>query len=208
MFEDSILAWRAEVKHLFAQKNGIKSDANTTKNASLQSKDPITAHNSHQAGRPRMSAMKQGSIRLAAIAVTIMGWALAGSAPGMADELPSTPAMRFETITALVGEWQVQEHASLRIVFEPTAGGSVIIERWMVGERKHSLTIYHLDGERLIATHYCPQGNQPRLAATTSDTSKIRFSFLDATGLDPAESYQHDLSLERNADGTVARAET
>lgn len=155
-----------------------------------------------------MSAIKQKSIRQAAIAAAIMAWALIGNAPVMAEEVPSTPAMRFETITALAGEWQVREHASLRIVFEPTAGGTVIIERWMVGERMHSLTIYHLDGERLIATHYCPQGNQPRLAATASDDSKIRFTFLDATGLDPTESYQHDLSLERNADGTISRAET
>ncbi len=155
-----------------------------------------------------MGAMKQKSIRRAGIAATIMAWALAGNAPVMAEEVLSTSAMRFETITALTGEWQVQEHASLRIVFEPTAAGSVIMEKWMRGERMHSLTIYHLDDERLIATHYCPQGNQPRLAATASDNGKIRFSFLDATGLDPNESYQHDLSLERNADGTVSRAET
>lgn len=137
-----------------------------------------------------------------------MACALAGNAPVMAEEVRSTSSGQFETIAALTGEWQVAEHASLRIVFEPTAGGSVIIERWMRGERMHSLTIYHIDGERLIATHYCPQGNQPRLAAAASDNGEIRFTFLDATGLDPNESYQHDLSLERNADGTVSRAET
>jgi hypothetical protein len=151
--------------------------------------------------------MKQESIRRAAIAATILACALASNAPVRAEEVQS-PSMQFETIAALTGEWQVAEHASLRIVFEPTAGGSVVIERWMRGERMHSLTIYHLDGERLIATHYCPQGNQPRLAATASDNGEIRFTFLDATGLDPNESYQHDLSLERNADGTVSRAET
>ena len=152
--------------------------------------------------------MKHKSIRRAAIAATIMACALVGNAPVMAEEAQSTSSMQFETIAALAGEWQVAEHAALRIVFEPTAGGSVMIERWMRGERMHSLTIYHLDGERLIATHYCPQGNQPRLAATASDNGEIRFTFLDATGLDPNESYQHDLSLERNADGTVSRAET
>lgn len=155
-----------------------------------------------------MGAMMQKRIRRTAIAATIMACSLAGNAPVMAEEAMATSAMRFETIAALTGEWQVQEHASLRIVFEPTAGGSVIVERWMRGDRMHSLTIYHLDGERLIATHYCPQGNQPRLAATASDNSEIRFTFLDATGLDSNESYQHDLSLERNADGTVSRAET
>lgn len=152
--------------------------------------------------------MKHDLIRRAAIAATILACALAANAPGMAEEVQSTSSMQFETIAALTGEWQVQEHATLRIVFEPTAGGSVIIERWMRGERMHSLTIYHLDGERLVATHYCPQGNQPRLVATDSDNGEIRFTFMDATGLDPNESYQHDLSLERNADGTVSRAET
>lgn len=150
----------------------------------------------------------QKSILRTAIAATFMVSSFAGNAPVMADEVMSTSAIGFEMIAALTGEWQVQEHASLRIVFEPTAGGSVIIERWMRGEQMHSLTIYHLDGERLIATHYCPQGNQPRLATTASDNGEIRFTFLDATGLDATESYQHDLSLERNADGTVSRAET
>jgi hypothetical protein len=149
-----------------------------------------------------------GSTRRAAIAATIMVCALAGNAPVVAEEGPSRSSIQFKTISALTGEWRVAEHASLRIVFEPTAGGSVIIERWMLGERMHSLTIYHVDGQRLIATHYCPQGNQPRLAATASDDGEIRFTFLDATDLDPNESYQHDLSFERKADGTVLRAET
>jgi len=152
--------------------------------------------------------MKHESIRRAAIAAAIMACALAGNAPVKAEEVRSASSIQFETIAALTGEWQVAEHASLRIVFEPTAAGSVIIERWMRGERMHSLTVYHLDGEKLIATHYCPQGNQPRLAATPSDGGEIRFVFLDATGLDPNESYQHDLSLGRNADGTVSRAES
>ena len=152
--------------------------------------------------------MTHESIRRSAIAAAILACALAGNAPVKAEEVRSTSSIQFETIAALTGEWRVTEQASLRIVFEPTAGGSVIIERWMRGDRMHSLTVYHLDGERLIATHYCPQGNQPRLAATPSDSGEIRLTFLDATGLDPDESYQHDLSLARNADGTVSRAES
>ena len=152
--------------------------------------------------------MTHESIRRSAIAAAILACALAGNAPVKAEEVRSTSSIQFETIAALTGEWRVAEQASLRIVFEPTAGGSVIIERWMRGDRMHSLTVYHLDGERLIATHYCPQGNQPRLAATPSDSGEIRLTFLDATGLDPDESYQHDLSLARNADGTVSRAES
>lgn len=150
---------------------------------------------------------KQSLIRQAAVAATILLCSLAGSASATAGEVQSPSATPFERIAALTGKWQVREETSLRIVFESTARGSVIVERWMLGERTHSLTIYHRDGERLIATHYCPQGNQPRLAATAAVDGEIRFAFVDATDLDPGESYQHDLAFKRNPDGSVSRTE-
>ena len=155
-----------------------------------------------------MTVMHKQIVRPAAIAATFLVGFLAGNAPMAAEELQITAAMQFDEISGLAGQWQVQEHASLRIVFEPTAGGSSIVESWMLGERTHSLTIYHLDGERMIATHYCPQGNQPRLAAGASLNGEMRFTLLDVTGLDPHESYQHDLSFKRNGDGTISRSET
>ena len=46
------------------------------------------------------------------------------------------------------------------------------------------ITMFHLDGERLILTHYCDAGNQPRMAATiSSDGKTIVFDFLEATNL-------------------------
>lgn len=150
---------------------------------------------------------KQSLIRQAVIAGTILVCSLAGSASAKAKDLQSPSATPFEQIAAMKGKWQVREAASLQIVFEPTAGGSVIVERWMVGERMHSLTLYHRDGERLLATHYCPQGNQPRLAASAAVDGEIRFAFLDATDLDPHESFQHDLAFKRHADGSVSRSE-
>lgn len=119
----------------------------------------------------------------------------------------ATPAEKFADIAALAGEWDVQGRETLRIVFEATAGNSVIVERWMRGDRTHSLTIYHLDGNKLIATHYCPQGNQPRIAAQTSAEGDIRFAFQDATDLDSSESFQHDLRLMQADDGSLVRSE-
>jgi hypothetical protein len=146
--------------------------------------------------------------RQAAIAAATMICSMGGGAPATAEDARPVSAVQFEKIAALAGEWRVQERPSLRIVFEPTAGGSVITERWMVGERMHSLTVYHLDGDRLVATHYCPQGNQPRMVARAAGSAGVSFAFLDATDLDPHESYQHDLSFSWNAGGTVSRADT
>jgi hypothetical protein len=152
--------------------------------------------------------MKIGLTRQAAMAAAIMICSVTGSAHATPEEAQAGSTVQFGKIAALAGEWRVQERPSLRIVFEPTAGGSVIVERWMVGERMHSLTVYHLDGERLVATHYCPQGNQPRMVASAAGAAGVRFAFLDATDLDPHESYQHDLSFNWNASGTVSRADT
>ena len=44
--------------------------------------------------------------------------------------------------------------------------------------------MYHLDGDRLLATHYCPQGNQPRLKLMDDgDPKRLSFAFVDGTGM-------------------------
>jgi len=54
----------------------------------------------------------------------------------------------------------------------------------------------------LLATHYCPQGNQPRLRMSAdSTTAKINFEFQDATNLSSLDSnHQHSLSLALPSD--------
>jgi hypothetical protein len=96
----------------------------------------------------------------------------------------------------MVGVWRPadQPQSPLRIRFYLTAGGTVLVESWEARGKPHSLTLYHRGGPALIATHYCPQGNQPRLALAGRDAGGLHFAFKDATDLDPAtESHQHDL---------------
>jgi hypothetical protein len=46
------------------------------------------------------------------------------------------------------------------------------------------ISMFNLDGDRLLITHYCAAGNQPRMVASTSPDGKtITFDFLDATNL-------------------------
>jgi len=50
------------------------------------------------------------------------------------------------------------------------------------------ITMFHMDGDRLLMTHYCAAGNQPRMAATVSPDGKtITFDFIDATNLLPSQ---------------------
>jgi len=47
----------------------------------------------------------------------------------------------------------------------------------------HPVTIFYLDGDRLLLTHYCDAGNRPRMVARTSpDKKKVEFDILDVAG--------------------------
>lgn len=134
--------------------------------------------------------------------------ALALAAPaGPPSEAQAAAA--FTQMTALVGDWRNADNPAspLRIRFSLTAGGTVLVEEWRRGTQPHSLTLYHRDGAALIATHYCPQGNQPRLTLAASGP-KLAFRFRDATDLGASESHLHDLAFDLTNPARPVRSET
>lgn len=113
-------------------------------------------------------------------------------------------AEAFDEMKSLVGIWKKEggKSPNFSVSFELTANSSVLVETWLHNDKKHSFTMYHLDNENLLATHYCPQGNQPRLQlAINSTISNLRFKFLDSTNLASlADSHQHSLGFEFSKD--------
>lgn len=118
-------------------------------------------------------------------------------------------AAAFTQLKALVGDWRNADRpdSALRIRFSLTAGGTVLVEEWRRGTEPHSLTLYHRDGAQLLATHYCPQGNQPRLQLTGSGPT-LRFAYRDATDLAPSESHLHHLAFDLTDPAHPVRRET
>ena len=110
----------------------------------------------------------------------------------------------FDEMKSLVGVWHKEgvNNPTFLVSFELIANRSVLVETWLYKGKKHSFTMYHLDNENLMATHYCPQGNQPRLTLSKNSTiNSLKFSFLDATNLiDLADSHQHSLGFEFSKD--------
>jgi hypothetical protein len=96
----------------------------------------------------------------------------------------------FDRLKSLVGTWEGKNSAGepLKVSFRLTAGGSAIMSE-IEGHGEDMISMFHLDGDRLILTHYCAAGNQPRMVASASPDGKtIAFEFLDATNLASPES--------------------
>ncbi|WP_296722750.1 hypothetical protein [Erythrobacter sp.] len=120
-------------------------------------------------------------------------------------------AVAFEKLKSLVGDWQGQwaNGPIHRVNYRLTAGGSVLVETRQLSPTRESMTIYYLDDNRLLATHYCPQGNQPRLQLDSIDAKgRMNFVFLDGTNLRvEGRSHQHSFPMRIIDTADFERAE-
>lgn len=131
------------------------------------------------------------------------------ASPAMAAE--ATAAQLFERLKSLAGDWRSTAEASRTVVhYGLMANASTVVETWTMRPGRQSMTVYTLDGDRLLATHYCPQGNAPRLAYTGTDaTGGHRFVFVDGANLqDPEGSHEHAFWIRFEPEGTLTRSET
>ena len=99
----------------------------------------------------------------------------------------SGPAGAFEKIKSLTGEWTGKMSGGMpaTTTIKVTAGGSAVMQMLGEGTDMEMPTLFHMDGDRLMATHYCASKNQPRMvlnpAGAEGDT--LKFEFLDITNL-------------------------
>lgn len=111
-------------------------------------------------------------------------------------EKPGTPSSAtlaaFEKLKTLVGEWEARDGVSyggkpIRVSYKIVSQGSGVMETYtQVGvDMIDMVTVYHLDGDKLVATHFCAVNNQVRLRAepAAEDAKELRFGFVDASNL-------------------------
>src|SRR5579872_3772664 len=93
----------------------------------------------------------------------------------------------FAQIRALDGNWEGKtgEGKPVKVTFRDTAGGTAVMSEILGMGHEDMVTMFYLDGpEKLMLTHYCGAGNQPRMQASVSPDGKtMTFDFVDATNL-------------------------
>ena len=108
---------------------------------------------------------------------------LAGSPPG-----GSKGGAGFDKLKALVGSWTGKDNEGnpVTISYKMVSDSTAIMETLDMAEKHEAMvTMYHMNGNKLMMTHYCSMGNQPRMRAekASKDGSTLTFSFVDATNL-------------------------
>jgi hypothetical protein len=159
-----------------------------------------------------MNARTLAVLMLATAALLLPPAAHAGDeAPAAAGEAAASAA--FDRLKSLAGEWRGQtgDGKPATLTYTVIAGGHTVMEVYRAGSAEQAMyTLYHLDGERLMLTHYCVSNNQPRMQADLSGApGEIRFAFFDATNLDdPNDGHMHRALIRFHDDDHISNAWT
>jgi len=104
---------------------------------------------------------------------------------------------QFDQIKALEGKWvgKNSQGEALEITFRSTAGGSAVMSEIHGHGPENMITMFHMDGDRLIMTHYCGAGNQPRMKVVSDDPKSISFEFFDGTNIGPGAGHMQQLTI-------------
>jgi hypothetical protein len=120
---------------------------------------------------------------------------------GSTTTRPVSPGL--ERLKALAGEWVSAEDGDmvkkgdLVSRYAVTASGSAVVETLFPGSPHEMVTVYHADGSDLVLTHYCMEGNQPRMRARTPAGSRLDFAWDGGTNIDPAhDRHMHSATVE------------
>lgn len=127
---------------------------------------------------------------LLAIAVSVVGVRAKAE-----EKAASTASRQFEALKKLAGDWvEIGKDgkptdklvSSIRI----TSAGSAIEETLFPGGDHEMVTMYFLDGDKLLLTHYCALGNQPQMRAEPGDdANRIAFKFVGGTNLKSSDEH-------------------
>jgi hypothetical protein len=128
--------------------------------------------------------MKSLRLTLAAVALVF----LSVSAFAQSDAQKS-----FDKLKTLAGSWDGAlsgagpefDGKTMHVTLRVTSTGNALMHEMtgLPGRPDDPITMFYLDGDRLMLTHYCDAGNRPRMTATSSpDGKKFDFEFLDVAG--------------------------
>jgi hypothetical protein len=143
------------------------------------------------------SATKMRMIKSHRIAVSLLFLAATLTAAATAQ----TGAQKaFTTLKTMPGRWEgtASNGQPVQVTFKVVSGGTAVMSEIQGYGPENMISMFNMDGaSKLLMTHYCGVGNQPRMQASVSPDGKIfTFNFVDATNLySPASGHMQKMVL-------------
>jgi hypothetical protein len=153
--------------------------------------------------RKQENEMKSHQFAVTAALILLSPVAFAQSHDHKATDKPApTEAQKsFTQLKTLAGTWQASvttdppqkemgDGAQAQVSLRVTSRGNALVHEMSewgkfdeTARTDHPVTMFYLDADRLLLTHYCDAGNRPRMVAKTSPDGKtVEFDFLDLSG--------------------------
>jgi len=103
----------------------------------------------------------------------------------------------FDLIKGLEGNWsgRNQQGQTIEVSFRLTAGGSALMSEIHGHGPENMISMFHMDGDRLLMTHYCGAGNQPRMKVISADAKSVTFEFFDGTNIGPGDGHMQRVTF-------------
>ncbi len=111
---------------------------------------------------------------------------------------PFKPTPEFERLRQLAGTWEASgPEGKVVTTYRVSGDGSAVLNFLFPDTPQEMLTVFHPDGAKIMATHYCAAHNQPRMVAEpAADPKVLTFRFKDITNLSsPNDDYIEGLVI-------------
>jgi len=111
----------------------------------------------------------------------------------------------YDRLAKLAGTWEGKgKTMDLKVVYRLTGAGSALMETQFPDSSYEMVTMYHLDGDNLVLTHYCASGNQPMMKFVPGkDPNVLQFNFYKGSNMKPSDSHMHSVKIRFISDDEI-----
>lgn len=108
----------------------------------------------------------------------------------------SAHSAEFEKLKSLDGKWKGTttkdgKLEDITVTYHLTSGGTAVVETITPGTPHEMVSVYHDENGKLVMTHYCMLGNQPKLDVKKSSVSEIDLGFSNDNSIDPRSDHMN-----------------
>ena len=131
--------------------------------------------------------------KLSIVAVLFAAAAIVLFEPPKAAVAQSDAQRTFDKLKTLAGSWEGVlsgtgtpfDGKTMHFTIRVTSTGNALLHEMtgLPGRPDDPITMFYLDEDRLVLTHYCDAGNRPRMTGRISpDGTRLEFDLLDVAG--------------------------